>query len=196
MFYDPKLQIPNWQISEGCVQPLTEQRRLSWFGLVVSNRANLSDTSSPCLSGKLQQGKCYTLELYQSQPEFQVKWYSVQTNPAIIGSQRRQRSPQPCVFLTLALPMTCCLCREPVVEPAERNTDHSAVSNSWWRGLWDGGVSTSLWFLCLVFYIGLLLILKCANMCRSVCDQQLLPGQNFPFLLILCKLKFNKQINK
>ena len=40
--------------------------------------------------------------------------------------------------------MTCCLCRDPVVHPAERNTDQFAVaeSNSWERGLCDEGVST------------------------------------------------------
>lgn len=34
----------------------------------------------------------------------------------------------------------------PAERSAERNTDQFAVSNSWGRGLCDGGVSTSLCF--------------------------------------------------
>lgn len=61
-----------------------------------------------------------------------------------INSKGRQKETIPTLFLTLGLLMTCCLCKDPAVHPAEKNTDQFAVRNSTGRGLCDGGVSNSV----------------------------------------------------
>lgn len=161
-------QVPNWKKTEACAQPLTKQRRLSWLGLVVSNWANLNDSSSSWLSGKIQKGSGIAWICIQVSFSSYTEWGVVQS---VINWVK-------VVFFTAH---DILWCRQPAEHSAERNTDQFAVSNSWGRGLCDGGVSTSLCFCFTLVCIAL--ILKCALI--SGAFWYTLASKNFPFLIIL-----------
>lgn len=97
MIYDVQHQIPSWQTTEPCLQPLTQQRRLSWFGLVVSNCANLSQAALVSVEKYIRE-VVYLVPLSEPNPFFffffQVRRHGVRTNLTIIWLQRSQREPE------------------------------------------------------------------------------------------------------